>query len=102
LNEFLSEGKNGGVKAAQTLVSKATAKFAHQYPTAKIWVTVFANVDGLASTVSRQGWNTSAADVRQFVKGFNDASDLVSFVDVDLGKEKADNKIRGTSPSNTD
>jgi hypothetical protein len=74
-------------------------EFGADHPSAKIWVTVFANVDGLAAAISRQGWNTSALDVRDFVKGFNDASDLVTFVDVDRGKEKADNNIRGTSPS---
>lgn len=36
------------------------------------------------------------ASFRDFVKGFNDAAGLVSFVDVGYGKELADVKIRST------
>jgi len=71
-------------------------EFGQQYPSAQIWITVFANVDGLASTLSRQSSITSMASFRDFVKGFNDAAGLVSFVDVGYGKELADVKIRST------
>jgi hypothetical protein len=59
---------------------------------------VFANVEGLASALSRQGHITSTA-FHEFVKGFNDAAGLVSFVDVGYGKELADVKIKSTPPT---
>jgi hypothetical protein len=96
MKDFLSDGFDGGRKAAQFIISNVTKEFGDQYPSAKIWITVFANVEGLSSALGRQGHITRPIAFHEFVKGFNDAAELVSFVDVGYGKELADVKIKST------
>lgn len=60
------------------------------------------NVEGLASALCRQGHITKPTAFQDFVKGFNDAAELVSFVDVGYGKELADVKIKSTPSTHDD
>jgi len=57
---------------------------------------VFANISGLGGALHRQGLLGNASELGAFVTGFNTRKGLFDFVDIGMGKERADHKIRGT------
>ncbi len=60
----------------------------------QVWLTVYCNKTGLLETLTSNNICT-AEQFESFVMGFNQASPLFSFVDVGIGKERADEKIKG-------
>lgn len=63
-------------------------------------VKAFAHLDGLGSRLVREGRVRDTAQVRAFCAGFSSRLPLFDFIDVVFGKERADNKIRGTTHTN--
>ena len=61
----------------------------------EIWLTIYCNKKGLTETLTSNNVCT-AEEFEQFIMGFNQAAPLFSFVDVGIGKEAADSKIKGT------
>lgn len=61
---------------------------------AQVWLTIFCNKKGLADTLASNNFCTAEL-FDEFVMGFNQAAPLFSFVDVGVGKEAADSKIKG-------
>ena len=59
-------------------------------------VKAFAHLDGLGSRLVREARVKDTAQVRAFCAGFSSRLPMFDFVDVGFGKERADNKIRGT------
>jgi hypothetical protein len=59
-------------------------------------VKAFARVDGLGSNLTREGRISDVTQLRAFCAGFSSRLPLFDFIDVGPGKERADNKIRGT------
>jgi hypothetical protein len=59
-------------------------------------VQIFANLDGLTKALVAGGVIDRVSDFHAFVKAFSNNQALFSFVDVGVGKEKADHKIKET------
>ena len=62
-----------------------------------ILVKAFANLEGLAIALVRDGRLKDVGQLRAFVTGFSSRLAFFDFVDVGVGKERADHKIRGKS-----
>lgn len=60
-----------------------------------ILVKAFANLEGLAIALVRDGRLKDVSQLRAFATGFSSRRAFFDFVDVGAGKERADNKIRG-------
>lgn len=60
----------------------------------EIWLTIYCNKKGLTEALTSTNVCT-AEQFEQFVMGFNQAAPLFSIVDVGVGKEAADSKIKG-------
>lgn len=58
-------------------------------------VRAFANVDGLARALVRDGRLQDVNQLRAFAAGFSNRQPFFDFVDVGAGKERADHKIHG-------
>lgn len=56
----------------------------------------FANVSGLAAALVRDGRLRQEVQLRLFAAEFSNRQPFFDFVDVGNGKERADQKIRGT------
>lgn len=84
-------GTEGGRDAASKLRQHIIA---HHGTTTDILVHVFFNREGLTKTL-KSYLNIQPATFNAFINGFNTASPLMSMLDVGIGKEAADAKIRG-------
>lgn len=60
---------------------------------------VYANLAGLAKAMRRDGSLENEMDFKDFSLGFSQGKATFDFVDVGHGKERADNKIKGTQAS---
>jgi hypothetical protein len=60
-----------------------------------ILVKAFANLEGLAIALVRDGRLKDVSQLRAFATGFSSRRAFFDFVDVGAGKERADHKIRG-------
>lgn len=63
----------------------------------KIVCRIYANVRGLADVCVRAGLVDSPVAFEDFTRGFTRGKTLFDFVDVGPGKDRADEKIQGTS-----
>jgi hypothetical protein len=63
-----------------------------------VLVKAFANVEGLASALMREGKLRDVDQLRAFVTGFSSRLPFFDFVDIGAGKERAVHKIRGIDP----
>lgn len=61
-----------------------------------IVVRAYANLRGLGRHCASDGLMKATADLGLFANGFTKRQPLFDFVDVGLGKERADDKVRGT------
>lgn len=64
---------------------------------ARILCRVYANVKGLSDVLVRHGDIPELSVFEDFVRGFSRGKTLFDFVDVGYGKDRADEKIIGTS-----
>ncbi|KAG8830455.1 hypothetical protein FRC18_008060 [Serendipita sp. 400] len=95
--EYLKQGHEGGALAAEQL-SKGVMKYLRtnvegSYTGAKIVTMVFLSKTGMESVLYRNGI-CRPEEFSAFMNGFGGAHPLFSVVDVGMGKEAADHKIR--------
>jgi hypothetical protein len=93
--ELLSQGFAGGRKAACEIISNIRNGIGTQFPSAKIWISVFANATGLGPVLFHHNYIPALGVLDDFISGFNDIDDLVTFVNVGRGKELTDTKLNG-------
>ncbi|KAB2576455.1 hypothetical protein DBV05_g4905 [Lasiodiplodia theobromae] len=95
-DQLLSEGGNGGQRAAGALeegvYNYVRTQFKGMPPNVKVTARVYANAKGLTDTCARAGI-APKVDVQDFIVGFTGAKFLMDFVDVGSGKDRADEKI---------
>ena len=60
-----------------------------------IMARIYANFNGLSTTLVRKGYSSSASKLAPFARGFTRAQPLFDFIDVGGEKEGVDYKIRG-------
>ena len=94
-------GKDGGCDAAHQLHGEIKNYLKSTYPNASVddWnivVQVVLNLQGLANKLLACGIVTNPNEVFAFARAFGLAQPLFSFIDVGVGKERADHKIRET------
>ncbi|KAI0094919.1 hypothetical protein BDY19DRAFT_982245 [Irpex rosettiformis] len=95
---LIAEGKAGGRHAAMRLTEginnhMASVDNGGSSGRGQIWLTIYCNKKGLSETLTSNNVCT-AEKFDEFFMGFNQAAPLFSFVDVGVGKEAADSKIK--------
>lgn len=58
-------------------------------------IRAYANLRGLGKACIKNGLMRATADLSLFANGFTGRQPLFDFVDVGLGKERADHKVKG-------
>ncbi len=101
-NKLISKGEAGGKEAAG-LLWKFVTEYAHQHMTNlpsdyKIVTRVYANLAGLGDICQRSGIVDRADMIENFARGLTGSKQLFDFVDVGVGKDRADDKISGNLP----
>lgn len=97
-DNFLNKNEEGGREAADELlvqVHKYVGELGLDVNKTDVVVRAYANLRGLSKFCARDGLMNATADVGLFANGFTKRQPLFDFVDVGLGKERADNKVRG-------
>ncbi|KAL8306060.1 hypothetical protein RB601_009118 [Gaeumannomyces tritici] len=101
-DDLLSRGTDGGTDAAFELLTQIREHVKSIYPGVKVedWnimVQIVISLEGQARTLHAAGIvQDGYRDLNAFAHAFGQAQSLFSFVDVGLGKERADHKIRET------
>jgi len=99
-DRFITKAMKGGEHAADELLARAREYLRgimNDSEKLDILVKAFANLEGLAFALVRDGRLKDAGQLRAFVTGFSSRLAFFDFVDVGVGKERADHKIRGKS-----
>ena len=99
--DLLQQGEKGGKEAASQLWSALNGFVQQKLPmlaSPKILARIYANVKGLGDVLQKSGIIDRASLFEDFARGFNGSKLLFDFVDVGSGKDKADDKITGSSP----
>jgi hypothetical protein len=100
-DRFITMGSNGGEQVADELLAKTREylrTIMDDSDRLDVVVRAFANLEGLGSTLIRDGRIKDSSQLRNFFTGFSSRLALFDFVDVGAGKERTDNKIRGKNP----
>ena len=100
-DQYIQKGENGGKEAA-TLLSGfvrdyVTQKVPNVSSDYKIVTRVYANIKGLGDACHRSGILERPLLIEEFARGFTGSKQLFDFVDVGMGKDRADDKISGSS-----
>ncbi|KAL8902446.1 MAG: hypothetical protein Q9207_004703 [Kuettlingeria erythrocarpa] len=96
---FLNDDEEGGRKAADELliqVQHYLKELGLDVHGTDVLVRAYANLRGLGQACVKHGTMKATADICLFANGFTRRQPLFDFVDVGLGKERADHKVRGT------
>ena len=98
-DRFLQNGVAGG-KEAGNLLWAATRNYIHQTISDlssdfKIVARVYANLKGLGDACHKAAILDSSFSIDDFARGFTGSKQLFDFVDVGMGKDRADDKISG-------
>jgi hypothetical protein len=93
---FTSQGIDGGKKAAYALRAAILEQCGTHAGEIEVIANVYANLAGLCKAMRRDGSLAHESDLKDFSLGFTQAKASFDFVDVGHGKERADNKIKGT------
>lgn len=98
---YISQGETGGREAAARLWNALHVQLAAlNLPSdVKVVSRVYANLKGLGDVCTKAGVITRPGILEDFARGFTGAKQLFDFVDVGMGKDRADDKISGTCPS---
>jgi hypothetical protein len=97
-DELLQQGERGGKEAAGHLWSEINSFLQRCLPNLsvpKISARIYANVRGLGDVMQKSGIIDRAGLFEDFARGFSGSKLLFDFVDVGMGKDKADDKITG-------
>ena len=102
-DKLLAKGEAGGKDAAAYLWS-SVSQFVHERipdlaTDYKIVTRVYANLKGLGDVCQRAGLVETPAVINDFARGFTGSKQLFDFVDVGVGKDRADDKISGNTPN---
>lgn len=96
-DELLKRGDVGGGEAARLLkdymIEHLLSNNSHKPQVIK--AIIYMNAAGLGKALERHDICTSSV-FRQFVLGFNQATPLFAIIDVGMGKEAADTKLKGS------
>ncbi|KAL8749024.1 MAG: hypothetical protein Q9184_006968 [Pyrenodesmia sp. 2 TL-2023] len=96
---FLNKNEEGGRKAADELliqVQQYLKELVLDVHGTDVVVRAYANLRGLGKACVKHGTMRATADICLFANGFTRRQPLFDFVDVGLGKERADHKVRET------
>ena len=98
---LMAKGETGGKEAAAALwaaireyISQTVPELSPDY---KIVTRIYANLKGLGEVCHRVGILENPALIEQFARGFTGSKQLFDFIDVGIGKDRADDKIAGMS-----
>ncbi|KAI4247084.1 MAG: hypothetical protein L6R42_009737, partial [Xanthoria sp. 1 TBL-2021] len=95
---FLNKNEAGGKLAADELLTRVKQYINNlnlDVENTDVVVRAYANVRGLGKACVKNNLMKSTADLGLVANGFTGRHPLFDFVDVGLGKERADHKIRG-------
>lgn len=97
---LLQAGAEGGSDAAHKLYAKIKnhVQEIHENTNTSQWsvmVCIYANLEGLARKLASCGIIHAPADMHAFARSFSLNQPLFSFIDVGVGKERADHKLKG-------
>lgn len=98
-DNLVSKGEAGGKEAAGLLWNSVT-EYVHQNTTNlpsdhKIVTRIYANLKGLGDVCHKSGIIDHPNMIEEFARGFTGSKQLFDFVDVGMGKDRADDKISG-------
>ena len=98
-DKFLSQGEVGGREAARSLWNSVT-EYIQQHlgnipSDFKIVTRAYANLKGLGDVCCKAGLIDRSEIIEEFARGFTGSKQLFDFVDVGMGKDRADDKISG-------
>ena len=100
-DNLIKQGEIGGKDAAAALsssvrdyVHRAVPGLSSDY---KILARIYANMKGLGDVCHKAGILTKPSTIEEFARGFTGSKHLFDFVDVGMGKDRADEKISGES-----
>ncbi len=98
---LLSKGEAGGKEAAR-LLWNSVAEYVNQNLDSipsnyKIVTRIYANLKGLGDVCQKSGLIEKSEAIEDFARGFTGSKQLFDFVDVGMGKDRADDKISGKS-----
>ena len=89
LKSLVSQGREGGLKAARTLRDSIDASLSLETPST-VWIYAFMNKRGLTGPLG-----VSDIVMDEFISGFNQAEGRTFAIDIGYGKETADARVRG-------
>ncbi|MCJ1453869.1 hypothetical protein MMC28_004218 [Mycoblastus sanguinarius] len=96
-DKLLSRGEAGGREAAGLLWNAVTDHVHLEVPDLpsdyKIVTRIYANLKGLGDVCHRSGILENPTLIEDFARGFTGSKQLFDFVDVGMGKDRADDKI---------
>ena len=99
-DQYIQKGENGGREAATLLWGfvrdYVTQKIPNLSSDYKIVTRIYANLKGLGDACQRSGMLERTSLIEEFARGFTGSKQLFDFVDVGVGKDRADDKISGT------
>ena len=100
-DSLIQHGEAGGKEAAGRLWNALHARIeTSELPSdVKVVTRVYANLKGLGEICAKAGIITRPECIEDFARGFTGSKQLFDFVDVGMGKDRADDKISGTHPS---
>ncbi len=100
-DQFIHKGEVGGKEAAVLLWGfvrdYVTQKIPNLSSDYKVVTRVYANLKGLGDACHQSGILERPSLIADFARGFTGSKQLFDFVDVGMGKDRADDKISGTS-----
>ncbi|KAF1991012.1 hypothetical protein K402DRAFT_368779 [Aulographum hederae CBS 113979] len=96
---LLKAGREGGADAAHRLLQEVRSHVQKQHTDIStsnwsIMVQIYANLDGLAKKLCAVGILSHPVELHAFTRAFSLNQPLFSFIDVGVGKERADHKIK--------
>lgn len=98
-DNLIKQGEIGGKEAAVSLsssvrdyVGQTILDLSSDY---KIVTRVYANLKGLGDVCHRAGILMKPSIIEEFARGFTGSKHLFDFVDVGMGKDRADEKVSG-------
>lgn len=98
-DHLIKKGEAGGKESAAILWS-STRDYVHNVipdlsTDYKIVVRIYANLKGLGDVCHRAAILENPSTIENFARGFTGSKQLFDFVDVGIGKDRADDKISG-------
>lgn len=97
--DLIKQGIEGGKLAAAQLRNAVMEHCESDILHLEVIANVYANLDGLAYAMMRDGTMESVEHLKNFAVGFTQGKASFNFIDVGHGKERADSKIRGMHSS---